>query len=249
MDKSLPAFFGRVGSKRSIKEKIYRMMPKDYDKFIEPFVGGGAIYFGLKSNKPAVINDLDSELMKNYKIMKQGVTITPAILQKYKSKGTVPELNKILNSPASGGVPYIVKSLAKYNSTFGNTGEGKVYRSRDLVAKLKKVPEYTEKLKNTTILSQDYGSVIKRYDSSKAFFYLDPPYEDSQKLYKKGDFDFERLAKILRGIKGKFLLSLNDSSNIRNIFKGFKISGITDGGIGNSGIGEGKRREVIIKNY
>lgn len=249
MEKSLPAFFGRVGSKRSLKDKIYRMMPKDYDKYIEPFVGGGAVYFGLKTNKPAVINDLDSELMKNYKIMKKGVNITPAVLEKYKTKGSLPELNKILNSPASGDIPYIVKSLAKYNATFGNIGRGKAYKTKDLVAKLKKVPEYTEKLKNTTILNQDYGSVIKKYDSPKAFFYLDPPYEDSGKLYKKGDFDFERLARILRGIKGKFLLSLNDSSAIRNIFKGFKISGTVDGGTGNAGVGEGKRREVMIKNY
>ena len=35
MEKSLPAFFGRVGSKRSLKDKIYRMMPKDYDKYIK----------------------------------------------------------------------------------------------------------------------------------------------------------------------------------------------------------------------
>lgn len=248
MEKSLPAFFGRVGSKRSIKDKIYRMMPKDYDKYIEPFVGGGAVYFGLKTDKPTVINDLDSELMKNYKIMKQGVNITPAILSKYNDKSASFQ-QKILDSPASGGVGYLVKSIVKYNTTFGNMGKGKVYRPRDLTNKLKKVPEYTEKLKNTTVLNQDYGSVIRRYDSPKAFFYLDPPYEDSDKLYKKGDFDLERLAKILRGIKGKFLLSLNDSKNVRDIFKGFTIRGTTDGGSGNQGVGEGKRREVFIKNY
>jgi DNA adenine methylase len=248
MEKSLPAFFGRVGSKRSIKDKIYNMMPKDYGSFIEPFVGGGAVYFGLKTDKPTVINDLDKELIKNYKIMKKGVKITPAILTKYNDKSASFQ-QKILDSPSSGDIGYLVKSLVKYNTTYGNMGKGKVYRPRDLTNKLKKLDEYKDKLKNTTILSQDYGSVIKKYDNPKAFFYLDPPYEASDKLYKEGSFNNERLAKILRGIKGKFLLSLNDSANIRNIFKGFKISTITDGGVGNQGVGEGKRKEVVIKNY
>jgi len=55
---------------------------------------------------------------------------------------------------------------------------------------------------------------------------------------------------VLSKVKGKFVLSLNDSPNIRNIFKQFKIRGIrVEGGNDEQSIGQHTRKEVIIKNY
>ena len=101
---------------------------------------------------------------------------------------------------------------------------------------------------------------MRRYNNPKTFFYLDPPYSKagekraqgdnaSAGLYKEGNFSVEDMAKFLKTIKGKWLLSLENTSRIRNIFKGYKIRGITTGGGGNSGIGEKKRKEVFISNY
>ncbi len=101
MDKSLPSYFGRVGSKSRLKDKIYRMMPNDFKTFVEPYVGGGAVMLGykFKPGQKIVINDLDSELMKNYKIMKKGVRITPAILARYNNQSAAFQ-QKILDSPS-----------------------------------------------------------------------------------------------------------------------------------------------------
>jgi DNA adenine methylase len=55
---------------------------------------------------------------------------------------------------------------------------------------------------------------------------LDPPYENTNIDFgyaEDTDFYFERLATLLRLIKGKFLMSINDSPNIRRSFKGFNI--------------------------
>ena len=63
--------------------------------------------------------------------------------------------------------------------------------------------------------------------------------------------DYEKLASVLRNIKGKFLMSINDSANIRKIFKGFKITNISVQGAGSeaSDIGSGVRKELLIRNY
>ena len=54
---------------------------------------------------------------------------------------------------------------------------------------------------------------------------------------------------LLKNIKGRFLLSINDSPNIRNIFKDFKITSLEVRGAGSKYIGEKNRKELLIKNY
>ncbi len=57
------------------------------------------------------------------------------------------------------------------------------------------------------------------------------------------------MVKRLKKIKCKFLLSINDSTEIREIFKDFKISGLSVEGGGNKTIGVNTRKELLIKNY
>jgi DNA adenine methylase len=90
--------------------------------------------------------------------------------------------------------------------------------------------KYKDKLSNTIILNQDYRIVLKKYDSPKTFFYLDPPYEHAKEnhLYKhlKEFITPQEIYDSLKGIKGKFLLSYNDSPLIRKIFSEYTIKKI-----------------------
>lgn len=72
----------------------------------------------------------------------------------------------------------------------------------------------------------NYQEFIQRYDKPDTFFYIDPPYWDREYEYGTGLFskaDFEKLAVQLRQIKGKFLLSINDKPQIRQIFADFEM--------------------------
>ena len=82
--------------------------------------------------------------------------------------------------------------------------------------------------------------------------YCDPPYRGFEDYYGKGLFgpeDFTRLRDSLVGIKGKFLLSINDVPEIRELFKGFRIE---EAQVGYSLCAEGKQKrvkELLIMNY
>jgi len=109
--------------------------------------------------------------------------------------------------------------------------------------------KFKDKLKNTTILNKDALKVIEKYDSPKTFFYLDPPYENLKQNDYKNYIDPQELYNVLKNIKGKFLLSYNDSENIRNIFKEFDKHQIKTKYSRTQYIKERPKTELIIKNY
>ena len=87
--------------------------------------------------------------------------------------------------------------------------------------------KYGDRLKNTIVLNEDFRKVIKKYDSPKTFFYLDPPYEKSEEqgVYKNLEYFItpEDVFESIKNIKGRFILSYNDSPKIRKLFNKFNI--------------------------
>lgn len=86
--------------------------------------------------------------------------------------------------------------------------------------------ELHERLAGVVIEQLDFEAFIRRYDRARTLFYVDPPYYGSEGYYGRDLFsraDFERLAAVLRGLQGRFILSLNDRPEVRAIFAGFCI--------------------------
>lgn len=242
----MKSFFCRVGSKKSLLNKITPLIPP-HKVYVEPFVGSGAVFFRKEPIEKEVLNDLDSTLMYHYRILKKTKS-----RDFKKDIDTIEENQAFFNKKATTEGEKLQKEIIKGCNTFGAKGTGKIFVDSNSYSKLKNIDKYQERLKNTTLLSQDYKSVIRKYDSKETFFFLDPPYENSKNLYKKGSFDFVELASFLKGVKGKFLLTLNDSPNIRNLFGGFKIRPVIARAYGNvrgDGIGTKDRQELIITNY
>ncbi|RLE37159.1 DNA adenine methylase, partial [Candidatus Woesearchaeota archaeon] len=72
----------------------------------------------------------------------------------------------------------------------------------------------------------DYRECIRKYDSPETWFYLDPPYLGYKGGYVHGDWsekDYEELYRILRSIKGKWIMNHADHPYIRELFKEFYI--------------------------
>ncbi|GAA4216940.1 hypothetical protein GCM10022253_14370 [Sphingomonas endophytica] len=82
-------------------------------------------------------------------------------------------------------------------------------------------------------------------------FYLDPPYWGCETDYGQDVFgraDFERLAQSLRGLKGRFLMSINDTPGVRATFAGFNMTEVattyTVGAVGST-----KAAELLISGH
>ena len=252
MDKDLIFAFGRTGSKARLRHKIHALMPKEFNTYVEPFVGGGSVFLGykFKPGQKAVINDKDAGLISGWRVLKNPPS---GVNWKQYDTNNLAKLQSFANSKSNSGAAGLVKQIVLSRNTFSGSGKGKLYGTTSPYDKLKNIDDYKAKLKDTKILSQDYGSVISSYDRPNNFFYFDPPYEDSdeQNVYKIKGFDEDKFAQRLRKMKAKWMVSLNDSAHVRQLFKGFKIRGLTLPAQGSKEgtIGAKPRKEVIITNY
>ena len=102
------------------------------------------------------------------------------------------------------------------------------------------------------IENKDFEALIRQYDRESAFFYCDPPYYETEGHYEVvfRKEDHKRLRDTLAGCKGKWMVSYNDCSFIRELYAGYTITAVTrlnnlaqryDGGC--------EFPEVLITNY
>ncbi|WP_155915021.1 DNA adenine methylase, partial [Bartonella grahamii] len=95
------------------------------------------------------------------------------------------------------------------------------FNPEKLLSRMRRV---RQKLLDTTILNLSWERVVELFDAPDSLFYLDPPYLVKKKCYSSGNFvedDFVSMAKVLKSIQGKFVLSLNDCDAVREIFRDF----------------------------
>jgi len=248
MDQKLRTFLVRIGAKTRLRKLIYQYMPDDFDIYIEPYLGGGAIFLGysFKPNQKIILNDMDTKLISMWKLLQKGVD---GDIEKYKTTN-IKKLTKLRDTKSKKDLDILVSFIINSSSTYGSTGVGKIYNPYNPYNKLKKMDDYKKKLKNVQILNKSYDEILKKYDNKNAFFYLDPPYENSKNMYKHEDFNYINLASNLKKIKGKFMLSINYSKNIADLFKDFKLKKVVVKSVSHSGgLGINNRKELIITNY
>jgi DNA adenine methylase len=236
-------FYQRIGGKSSMVDNILPFIPK-HKIYIEPFFGGGAIFFAKDKSDIEVINDIDKDLINNYKLMK-----------KYKIQNisydynTIKEQKNLLHSNKNlSNNQKIIKSIIINKSGIRGfpVKNNIVYRPTNITKQLERYNEYHYRLKNVIIENTNYINIIKKYDSKYSFFYLDPPYQNSKNLYKHDTINYEELKNILDNIKGLFMLSINDSKYIRNLFKGYVIKKFK---VYNKLKIKTYRNELLIMNY
>ena len=195
--KNLKPIFGRVGSKLSLIKDIIPIIPP-HTTYVEPFIGGASIFWNKDPATKSVINDLDKEFVDGYKILKQ-IPITTNLT--YLDNIPLKELQLKVDSinDKSSLADRLLKVYKKSKGTFNQKSIGKLYKNVPIEPVIKHLQEYKKLLKKTTILNQDYLTVIKKYDSPTTFFFLDPPYEKKGKtLYNNYAINYEEMNNVLK---------------------------------------------------
>ena len=138
----------------------------------------------------------------------------------------------------------------------GRTGKSRAFGSNPLkrprINLLRMEEELSEvhlRLVTVTIENRPWRDFIRLADRPQTFFYLDPPYWGRKDYRHNLDpSDYEDMAQILAGIKGAFILSIDDRPETREIFKAFDIVPVSVTYTAN-GAKSKQGKELLIKNY
>jgi DNA adenine methylase len=235
----MKAPIGRYGGKHKLKKQIINLFPNNYDIFVEPLVGAGNIFYSTPKVPLEIINDLDRDM---YIIHTELQKDSKYINDNLDREMTKEKFNLLKDKDD------VLSIIYKYKSSFNKLG---TYFSNSLEAQIIKTDfiPYKERLLDVKIFNEDFREIIKKFDSPTTFFYIDPPYEPAEHgKYYKYFISVEDVYNSIKGLKGKFMISYNDSENIREIFHEYNIVEI----LSVKKVGKSKHmkiNELVIKNY
>lgn len=261
-----------VGGKRQLMFELLKNMPKSYNRYFEPFIGGGALFFELQPSN-AYISDMNEELINLYNVVKNDVYELIEELKKheiskeyfmnirnidrtknYKKWSNIQKASRFiyLNRTCFNGM-YRVNSKGEFNVPFGNYKNPRIIDERNLI-------NCSNLLQKTEIRNTDFSEILN-YVQNGDFVYFDPPYvplneTSSFTSYTKDGFDIDMQFKLRevcdeldsRGVK--FMLSNSDTKFVNELYENYNIKKVfASRQINANPNGRGKITEVLVKNY
>lgn len=275
-NQSLYPFTKWTGGKRQLLPVIKSLMPESFNRYFEPFVGAGALFFELTPTN-AVINDFNSELINCYLQIKYNSTELIELLSDHEENnskeyyldlrsidrdGRFDELSKteraarimyMLRVNFNG--LYRVNSKNQFNVPYGSYKNPKIVDSPLIHGISKYLNE-----NNVHILNGDFEEAVKEVGNND-FVYFDPPYVPISETsaftsYTHEGFSYKdqvRLRDTFKKLdkKGAYVMLSNSSSPlVEELYKDFFIHKVTATRTnGAKSSSRGKISEIIVTNY
>lgn len=240
-DVAIKPFLKWAGGKTQLLSELHKYVPNNFNKYIEPFIGGGAMFFSINPNE-SIIADSNEELVITYRQVKDAVeeiiqhletfehneefyynlrSLDPSKLENsYRAARLI-----YLNKTCFNGL-YRVNKKGQFNVPYGK-GNGSFLNEEVL-------RNASEFLADTTIINSDYLDVLNEFATDGDFIFLDPPYYpvgkySDFKRYTKEFFYHEDQVKLkeefdrLVNIGCKVVLTNSDHEVILDLYSDYQI--------------------------
>ena len=266
-----------AGGKRQIMNEIKKYIPEKFDKYYEPFVGGGAVFFEMAPKK-AVLNDYNKELMNVFNCIKDEIKFEKMCNELnrhetyhseeyyYEIRNVDRDKNKFnkladykraartiyLNKACFNGL-YRVNSKNEFNVPFGKKAKVNTYEGQNLG-----IVHCILNFNDIELLSTDFEEAVKKAKKGD-FVYLDPPYDSDTTTFNSytedgfGKEEQKRLSNLFKELDKRgcyVMLSNHNTKLIRELYRDYNIHVIkAKRNINANGKKRGKVEEVIITNY
>jgi DNA adenine methylase len=204
------------GGKQQISSRIMQLMPPHHC-YVEPFFGGGAVFFAKEPSKVEIINDINDNMVNFYKVvvrhfsdLKSEIDVTLYSEFQYKEAKEL-WLKGSDNNVMRAWAVFVLS----HQSFSGNIGNSWAHSdTRNMARQFDNVKSYFDeryvnRLRGVQIFCRDALKVIKACDSADTFHFIDPPYFNSDMGCYDGytEQDLCNLLELLSTLKGKWLLT------------------------------------------
>lgn len=265
-------FLKWAGGKTQLLPELIKRVPASYNRYLEPFLGGGALYFALQP-KTAYLADYNPELINCFEVVRGNLAELKEELKKYRyDKEMYYEVRELdrqadyastspvaraarfiyLNKTCFNGL-YRVNSKGHFNVPFGAYKDPTILDAPNLTA-------CSKGLQSAVIKTGSFEDIVELAEKDD-FVYFDPPYAPVSETadftqYVSGGFDASSQELLLltclklhqKGVK--WMLSNSNTNIIQELYRGFKVETVEAGRAINSNAEKrGSILELIIRNY
>jgi DNA adenine methylase len=241
--------------KKRLAKRLAGMLP-EHRVYVEPFAGSAAVLFAKFPSEVEVINDADIGVADAYRTIKNLRTADLAKLEKLPWTGRKDLFLELYDSKPASTLKKLHRFLYITHFSYAKTRRRGFSPTHDgvpatTVARLRK---HGPRLAKVEIYGEDYESVVRKYDGSDTVFFLDPPYWGFHAGVGEARFDERRFARMLKDLKGKWLLTYGIRGELPRLLKdaGYPIKRIRTRRAIQRGVGgEGPTllTQIVSANY
>lgn len=263
-------FLKWVGGKTQLLRAFESFLPATWERYFEPFVGGGAMYW-RNGEGAAVLNDFNAELATTYRVVRDEVeALIEALGEHYYDKDHYYEVRAwdtesmddikraarmiFLNRTGFNGL-YRVNRSGRFNVPFGRYKDPLICDESNLRA-------CSARLKTVELRNEDFEVALADADTGD-FVYLDPPYAPVSKssnftAYVPGGFggdEQDRLRNTLKALDRRgvmFMLSNSDAPGLADHYErdGWRVERVyATRAVNSKASRRGKVPELVVRNY
>jgi DNA adenine methylase len=251
------------GGKGDELKQIKKYIPDCIDTYIEPFIGGGALYFDLNHSKN-IINDVHKELIAFYNSIKNGYSNDIYEFMQnnpndeisyYKVRDKFERKTELDNAKY---FYYLRKTCYRGMLRYNKKGKFNIPYGRYKTCNFENLKDenYEKLLKNTDIYNTSFEDIFKKYNNKNNFMFLDPPYDSEFTDYGYCSFgkdEHKKLAECFKETNIKCLMVIGKTDFIEELYSGYIIEEydknykfkLHSGRVGN----EINTKHLVITNY
>lgn len=215
--------------------------------YCEPFAGGLAVLLAKERSEEEVVNDTNGTLVALYRNVQYHMA---ALLDEIEfALNARQNLHDYTKQPGLTEIQRAARWFVRNRISFAGHGRGmgKASSRENTMANIR---ELNRRLDKVRIENLPYEDCIRTHDSAKTFFFLDPPYLHANVGPYAGwtEEQMEGLRRVLNGVKGNWLLTVDGSEFNRKLFRDCRVRRVQtrNGSLNPGKVGEKTFSELII---
>lgn len=252
------SFLAYMGGKSLLSKRIVSSIP-EHNCYCEVFAGAAWILFKKEESNTEIINDINTDLVTLYRVVKlhleefiryfKWVLVSRDEFYRFRKEDpeTLTDIQKAVRFYYLLKLGYAAR-IKDPSFSIATTSKPRL----NLLRIEEELSAIHLRLARVYIENRSYTNIFSRFDKPDTFFYVDPPYYGCEDYYGPDIFsreDFLKLRDILAGIKGKFIMSINDVNYIRTLFGGFNIDVVKTTYTAGGGHRKKLVNELLIRNF
>lgn len=212
------SIFPWFGGKSTHADEIVSRLPSENECYVEVFGGGAGVLWNKPDQYHEVYNDLDGDLVHFMETLRsrgdelreelEQVVYSRELHEKWSSEFYQEQVRP--DDPLERAVRFYYLRYSNFAGTHKKTGF-RTQKERSVATQLQKGVDsldwFRDRIREVTIEHLDFQELIEKYDGPETLFYLDPPYYELDHYQAGGEFDHERLARVVEEVAGYVAIS------------------------------------------